>query len=201
MVASGRPAERKETPEHLRQNWSFRDEISGYNGVVYRSHQVIVPSSLREEMLHKIHKAHQGADSSIMVDHYNDYIELDSFSGNTSANSVIRAMKGQFARYGIPDELITDNGPPFESHEYSRVAREYGFTIVKSSPYYSRGNGKAESAVKIAKNNLKKSRKEDLYLALLAYRNNPQHVSCQEDRRISTLQHNINSPLRQHPHI
>ena len=65
VVASGWPAERKETPERLRQYWSFRDEISVYDGVVYRSQQVIVPSSLREEMLHKIHKAHQGADSSI----------------------------------------------------------------------------------------------------------------------------------------
>ena len=32
----------------------------------------------------------------------------------------------------------------------------------------------AESATKIAKNILKKSQKEDLYLALLAYRNTPQ---------------------------
>ena len=35
------------------------------DGAAYRSHQVIVPSSLREEMLQKIHNAHQGADSSI----------------------------------------------------------------------------------------------------------------------------------------
>lgn len=124
VVATGWPAERKETPEHLRQYWSFRDRISVYDGVVYRSHQVMVPSSLREEMLHKIHKAHQGADSSIMVDYYSDYIELDSLNGSTSANSVIRAMKRQFTRHGIPDELITDNGPLFESHEYSRLARE-----------------------------------------------------------------------------
>ena len=173
VVATGWPAESKEAPEHLRQYWSFRDGISVYDGVVHRSHQVMFPSSLREEMLHKIHKAHQGADSSIMVDYYSDYIELDSLSGSTSANSVIRAMKRQFARHGIPDELITVNGPQFESHEYSRFAGECGFTIVKSSPYYSRENGKAELAVKIAKNILKKSRKEDPYLAHSAYRNTP----------------------------
>jgi len=115
-----------------------------------------------------------GKNYLVMVDHYSDYIELDSLSGNTPANSVIRAMKRQFARHGIPDELITDNGALNSSHEYSRLAREYGFTMVKSSPYYSRGNGKAESAVKIAKNILKKSRKEDPYPALLAYRNTPQ---------------------------
>ena len=97
VVASGWPAERKETPEHLRQYWSFRDEISVYDGVVYRSHQVIVPSSLREEMLQKIHKAHQRVDSCIRRAHESlfwsgmqaaikdsDYIELDSLSGNTS---------------------------------------------------------------------------------------------------------------------
>ena len=42
----------------------------------------------------------------VMVDHYSDYIELDSLSGNTSANTVIRAIKRQFARHGIPDELL-----------------------------------------------------------------------------------------------
>ena len=46
--------------------------------------------------------------------------------------------------------------------------------MIKSSPYYSRGTGKAESAVEIAKNILKKSCHEDPYLALLAYRNTPQ---------------------------
>ena len=55
--------------------------------------------------------------------------------------------------------------------EYSRFAREYGFTSTKSSPCRSQGNGKAESAVNISKNILKRSRHEDPYLALLAYRN------------------------------
>ena len=130
-----------------------------------------------------------------MVDHYSDYIELDSLNPNTSANTVIRAMKRQFARHGIPDELLTDNGPQFDSHEYSRFAQEYGFIIVKSSPYYSWGNGKAESAVKIAKNILKKSRKEDPYLALLAYRN-----TCQQDYNYSCTTFHVKKTLGYHPY-
>ena len=70
-----------------------------------------------------------GSNYLVMVDHYSDFFELDPLSGNTSATTVIRAMKRQFARHGIPDECITDNGPQFESHEYSRFAREYGFII------------------------------------------------------------------------
>ena len=65
VIMNGWPSERKETPEPLRLYWNFRDEISVYDGVLYRSHQVIVPAVLRDKMLQKIHKAHQGADSSI----------------------------------------------------------------------------------------------------------------------------------------
>ena len=108
-----------------------------------------------------------------MIDHYSDYFELESLR-NVAASTVIRAMKRNFARHGIPDICISDNGPQFDCHEFSRFARDYGFALVKSSPYHSRGNGKAESAVKITKNILKKSREEDPYIALLAYRNTPQ---------------------------
>ena len=116
-----------------------------------------------------------GNDFLVMLDHYSDYIELDTLSGNTMANLMIKAMKRQSARHGIPHKLITDNSLQFESYEYLTFAQEYGFTIVKSSPYYSRENGKAESEVKIAKEILNKYRKEDPYLAILAYRNTPQH--------------------------
>ena len=109
-----------------------------------------------------------GSNYLVMVDHFNDFFELDPLGGNTSANAVIRAMKRQFARHGIPDECITDNGTQFETMNI------HVLLVRKSSPYHSRGNGKAESAVKIAKNILKKSRHEDPYLALLAYRNTPQ---------------------------
>ena len=101
-------------------------------------------------------------------------VTVDHYLKSTVASTVIRAMKRNFARHGIPDECISDNGPQFDSHEYSRFAQGYGFTLIKSSPYHSLGNGKAESAVKVAKNILKKSRHEDPYLALLAYRNTPQ---------------------------
>ena len=115
----------------------------------------------------------KGKDYLIMVDHYSDFIEVEHLN-NTTARNVIKVMKRNFARYGIPNECVSDNGPQFVSLEYKVFAKEYGFTATKSSPYYSRGNGKAEAAVKVVKNILKKSGQEDPYLALLAYRNTPQ---------------------------
>ena len=106
-----------------------------------------------------------GSNNLVLVNHHSDHIELKPLK-NTSAVAVIRVMKRNYARHGIPDECVTDNGLQFVSHAYARFAPEYGFTSIKSSPYHSRGNRKAESAVKIAKNILKKSRFEDPCLTL-----------------------------------
>ena len=65
MVKNGWPEQRKEVFEQLRLYWGYRDEISLYNEVLFKSQQVIVPASLRTEMLKKIQKAHHGPDSSI----------------------------------------------------------------------------------------------------------------------------------------
>ena len=102
-----------------------------------------------------------------------------TLSGNTTANSVIKAMKRQFARHGIPDELITNNGTEFESHEYLRFTQEYGFTIVKSA-YYSRVMGKQSTETRL-------NRVTTTYQL---------SVSCQEDSKTSSLQQTTNSPLR-----
>ena len=65
MVKQGLPSDKALLPPEIRAYRSFRDEISIHEGVLSKSDQVIIPSSLRKEMLTKIHKAHQGADSSI----------------------------------------------------------------------------------------------------------------------------------------
>ena len=65
VVLSGWPSERKEVPEQIRVYWDLRNEITLYDGILYKSRQVIVLTSLRPEMLRKIHKARQDGDNSI----------------------------------------------------------------------------------------------------------------------------------------
>ena len=91
---------------------------------------------------------------------------------NTLSQTIIDHTKAHFARYGVPQICHTDNGPQFISKEYKQFCNTYGFNHTKSSPYYPRGNGRAEAAVKVAKSMLKKT--DDLYAALLNYRNTPQ---------------------------
>ena len=68
---------------------------------------------------------------------------------------VIRCLRRHFAQYGVPTKLVSDNGPQFSSQEFSAFAKEWGFVHVTSSPGYPASNGKAEAALKTAKNLIK----------------------------------------------
>lgn len=91
---------------------------------------------------------------------------------------MIEKLKANMARYGIPDEVVSDCGSQYTSREFKAFTREYGFKHVTTSPGHHQSNDHAESAVKEAQKILKKSGESssDPYLALLAHRNTPQEV-------------------------
>ena len=88
-----------------------------------------------------------------------------------TAEQVIVHTKSIFAGHGIPEVVISDNGPQYTSEAYAKFAKDYQFHHITSSPYCPQSNGEAERAVGTVKNLLKKS--DDPYLALLAYRATP----------------------------
>ena len=80
-----------------------------------------------------------------------------------------------FARHGVPDYVVPDNGPQYTSSEFLRFATTWKFKHVTSSSNYPQANGMAESAVKTCTAIMKKALllKSDPYLGLLDYHNTP----------------------------
>ena len=60
VVLEGWPQMRSDLPQILYKYWNFRDEISCIDGLLYKSHKLVVPKSLQLEMLDKIHASHLG---------------------------------------------------------------------------------------------------------------------------------------------
>ena len=112
----------------------------------------------------------KGGKYLLMVDYFSRFIEIAKLTGESSADT-IQHMKSIIARHGIPEEIITDNGPQFAAAEFKQFADKYGFCHKTSSPHYPQANGKAERAVKTIKQLLLKA--EDPYHALLVYRATP----------------------------
>ncbi|KAL5481461.1 hypothetical protein EMCRGX_G021622 [Ephydatia muelleri] len=112
----------------------------------------------------------RGKDFLIIVDYLTDFFEITELL-EVTASAVVQACKQQFARHGIPVWVHTDGGSQFTAWEFARFSKTWEFQHTLSSPYNSQSNGKAESAVKIAKRLMKRS--TDPYLALLEWRNTP----------------------------
>lgn len=110
-----------------------------------------------------------------VVDYFSDYFEVLPLPHKKDTRAVVRRLKSIFACHGIPETIMSDNGPPFNSQDFATFMQEYEIEHITSSPYYPKSNGKAESAVKIAKGLLRKTTEaqEDFQLALLNWRNTP----------------------------
>ena len=136
----------------------------------------------------------------VTVCHFLDWIEVDELT-DTLSETIVNKTNTHFARFGIACICHTDNDPQFDSKTYNEFAMEYGFKHTTSSPYHPQGNGRAEAAVKIAKNTMKKS--DDFQCALLHYRNTPprghtyspaQRMLCRHTRTKLPTSNNILVP-------
>ena len=64
--------------------------------------------------------------SDYYSDYHSNYIEVACLSSTTS-RAIIKELKAIFARFGIPDCLVTDNGPQFSAAEFSVFAKTWMF--------------------------------------------------------------------------
>ena len=110
----------------------------------------------------------------VISDYYSNYVEVARITLIIS-RSIIKGLKAVFARFGIPEVLVTDNEAQFSSAEFSVFAESWGFDHVTSSPRYPQSIGKAENAVKTVKRLFKKCKEvgQSEFLALLDLHNTP----------------------------
>ena len=95
-------------------------------------------------------------DYLIVVDYFSNFPEVALLKGTTSS-TVITHMKSIFARHGIPEIVISDNGPQFTSKEFAEFAAKWEFSHITSSPRYPKANEMAERAVQTIKKLLEKA--------------------------------------------
>ncbi|XP_058817136.1 uncharacterized protein K02A2.6-like [Topomyia yanbarensis] len=116
---------------------------------------------------------------------YRNYIELDILK-DMSARRLAETCRMNFARHGIPQIINTDNGTNFVNEEMKEMAVKWNFRHSTSSPYHQQGNGKAESAVKIAKRLIQKAEEtnQDIWYVLLHWRNIPNKIGSSPVTRL-----------------
>ena len=258
-IREGWPDQKSLLPAGLSPYWTYRDELTVTDGVIYKGLQVLVPNPMRKTMLQRIHAAHLSPESNIRmskdvlfwpgmeadvqdmcqacgrcaqfrvqnqkepmrsqptpqypwqfvsqdlccfdsgnflvtVDHYSELLEVNELD-NTLSSTITAKTEVRFACYGIPEVVLTDNGPQFISTEYEGLCQCNRVHHMTSSPYWPQGNGRGEAAVKVIKRMLQKAGKPHLNEALLNYRNTPQQGQTLSP--VSAKEHG--PPYTQHP--
>ncbi|KAL8561709.1 hypothetical protein ACOMHN_025993 [Nucella lapillus] len=114
----------------------------------------------------------------VVTDEYSRYVVVD-IPDSTSAKTVIPRLERIFAEFGFPSVLKTDNGPPFNSRDFSTYASHSGFRHRKITPLCPRANGETERLMRTIKKRIKaataqqKNWKQEMYRFLLDYRTTP----------------------------
>ena len=107
----------------------------------------------------------QGKMFLIIVDAHSKWPEVIVMSSTTSQRT-IEVLSTYFARYGLPEQLVSDNGPQFTSHEFETFIQQQGIKHINSAPYHPSTNGLAERFVQTFKNALRASESDGQSLIL-----------------------------------
>ncbi|UYV73167.1 K02A2.6-like, partial [Cordylochernes scorpioides] len=132
------------------------------------------------QRVHVDHFYFRGDCYLLVVDANSNWIEVFPVRGTTSQEN-IKLLRECFARYGLPQCLVFDNGPPFNSIEFKEFLRKNNVYHLTSPAYNPSSNGIAEVSVRIIKKSLEKSLEESpnsnmdciLQNVLFNYRNTP----------------------------
>lgn len=108
---------------------------------------------------------------------------------STSAKSTIDRLRVWFAAYGIPEEVVSDNGYQFIASDFVDFLKQNGVKQTLVPPYHPSSNGATERTVQILKQALqmeaegvrrgapKRSLRHQLANCLFQYRNTPHSVT------------------------
>lgn len=79
----------------------------------------------------------------VVIYEYSRYPEVE-IAQSTSAKSTIPKLDKIFSSFGVPLEVKTDNGPPFNGHDFADFSSYLGFKHRKITPLWQQANAEAE---------------------------------------------------------
>ncbi|KAF6016713.1 hypothetical protein EB796_024978 [Bugula neritina] len=77
--------------------------------------------------------------------------------GQTSAKQTIQVLKDIFSLEGLPNTVVTDNGPQFTSSDFEAFCKQHGISHITSPPHHPPSNGEAERFVQTFKRSVEKN--------------------------------------------
>ena len=116
-----------------------------------------------------------GSNWLVLTDAYSNYPCIHQTS-STSSQATIDLLEEDFAHFGYPHTLVSDNATTFTSEEFQEWCKSRGIVHLTGAPYHPATNGAAERLVQTFKSSLTKSAtppRASLQRFLMQYRRTP----------------------------
>lgn len=92
----------------------------------------------------------QGYSYLVAVDAHSKWPEVHVMKETTAAKTT-DVLRTVFSSFGLPKQLVTDNGPRFVSEDFAMFTKSNGIEHIRCVPYHSASNGLAERFVQLLK--------------------------------------------------
>eukprot|EP00794_Sanderia_malayensis_P014704 gene14704-biopygen11798 len=195
---------------------SVKDELSiGTSNIILRGSRIVIPASLQKKAVDLAHACHQGLEKTkallrekiwflelvhlsrrslqnvYLVKLYSRYPEVEIVK-STKCSAVIPKLDKIFAAHGIPFELTSDNGPPFNGDDFARYLKLLGIKFKPSTPKWPQGSAEVERFMQPLNKALTtaiaegKKWQQELSRFLLQYRITPHSTTKEKKHKLMT---------------
>ena len=137
------------------------------------------PWMLPEKPWSRVHVDHAinflGSNWLVLINAFSKYPCIHPTS-STSTKSTTELLEQDYAHFGYPHSIVSDNATSFTSEEFQSWCRERGIIHLTGAPYHPATNGAAERLVQTFKQALSKSSlppRAALQEFLMQYRRTP----------------------------
>ncbi|XP_046398198.1 uncharacterized protein LOC124165003 [Ischnura elegans] len=115
-----------------------KNELTVEQGCILWGNRVIIPDKLRSLVLRELHAGHQGivkmkslarsyvwwpkldeSLESLLVDSSTKWPEVVQLK-NGGTGEIVNHLQGLFSTFGLPEQIVSDNGSPFTSGEFQQ---------------------------------------------------------------------------------
>ena len=92
----------------------------------------------------------------IVTDYFSKWVEAEALSRITDLQIRKFLWTYVITRFGVPHEIVTDNGPKFTSQNFKEFCKDWAIKLTFATPRHPQFNGQAEFTNKTVVNMLKK---------------------------------------------
>ena len=114
----------------------------------------------------------------LVTDAHSKWPEILEMPSTTSTRTIDK-LRQSFAAYGLPEQVVTDNGPQFVSQDFANIMKLNGIKHIKTSPYHPASNRAVERLVQTFKKAMMSKLQKGVTISqmlssfLLSYRTTP----------------------------